>query len=118
MTFDIFTIWGLTDVFIATTFGGLGGFLAYHWFGDRFAALNEFADSSIEEELLAPLKLDYRTLGNPVTWVQHAAWTATVSLMTRTIAHATPIRCRRILTETALATRAMLMLMATACPKR
>lgn len=67
--------------FILTTVLGGGGFLLYHWFRDRFASLNRFADSKIEDSLLRPLKLDWRTWGNPITWIHHTAWTALVSLM-------------------------------------
>ena len=62
--------------FIVVSLVGGGGFLLYHWLKDRFSSLNRFADSKIEDELLRPLKLDYRTLGYPVTWIQHSVWTA------------------------------------------
>lgn len=52
-------------------------FFAYHWFHDRWASLNQFADD-VEADLLPGLGLGwftYQKLGCPISWVHHALWT-------------------------------------------
>lgn len=48
--------------------------LAYEFSANRFARLNHAAD---QLERAMPGPLNYNRLGDPITWGQHAAWTAT-----------------------------------------
>ena len=66
--------------FLITSAALGGGFVAFAWFDDRFATLNEMA-ADVEAAFLTPFKLGWETLGNPITWAQHTGITVGVSAL-------------------------------------
>jgi len=88
VTFNFFTLFGLSDLFLATAIVCGGGFLYEEFQRDQWARLNRWADG-LERKLLKRLLLDYDTLGNPITWAHHVLNSAIVSLLGVGLAHAT-----------------------------
>ncbi len=90
MTFDIFTLFGLSDSFLTVAIVAGGGFLYREFQRDKWARLDTLADGL--ESLLLKGWLDWDTLGNPITWFHHALNTAIVSMLGAALGYGTDVR--------------------------